>query len=270
MNFSITAPSNPDGFDPSQFKIQADGSFRISIRGMAAMAGIDDNGLGRSLKSAADENPLPCARSLLAQGFCSADVASWSATGGIPENAAPFILEHYGIASASPSTQARAVLLAFSRVGINAYLKERLGQLQQPEPQKALPVDVLALTNRTIDVLERLGGIDERAQMLLRDVAINYVLKQSGGTMPELESVKYSTISEYVVTLGCPAHKATAVAQHVGKAVKRLYREENGRDPKAQPQLVNGRTCKVALYESDWLQKHEKGLREDMNNYLTK
>ena len=270
MSFSITAPSNPDGFDPSQFKIQPDGSFKISIRAMAAMAGIDHAGLVRSLKSAGDENALPCARSLAAQGFSPGDVSTWGETGGIPENAAPFILEHYGLASASPSTQARAVLLAFSRVGINAYLKERLGQLQQPEPQRALPVDVLALTNRTIDVLERLGGMDERAQMLLRDVAINYVLKQSGGTMPELESIKYSTISEYVVTLGCPAHKATPVAQHVGKALKRLYREENGRDPKAQPQLVNGRTCKVALYELDWLQKHEKGLREDMNNYLTK
>ena len=39
----------------------------------AAMAGIDDGALGRSLKSAADENPLSCARSLLAQGFYPAD-----------------------------------------------------------------------------------------------------------------------------------------------------------------------------------------------------
>jgi len=53
------------------------------------------SGLARSLKSAADENPLPCARSLLAQGFDPADVSTWSATGGIPEDAAPFILEHY-------------------------------------------------------------------------------------------------------------------------------------------------------------------------------
>ena len=108
-------------FDASQFKLQSDGTFRISVRGMAAMAGIDDNGLGRSLKSAADENPLPCSRSLLAQGFCPADVTSWSATGGIPEDAAPFILEHYAFTAKAPSKQARAVLLAFSRVGINAY-----------------------------------------------------------------------------------------------------------------------------------------------------
>ena len=68
----------PISFDPSQFKIQPDGTFRISIRGMAAMAGVDDGGLARSLKLAADENPLPCARSLLAQGFSPADVSSFS------------------------------------------------------------------------------------------------------------------------------------------------------------------------------------------------
>ena len=80
---------------------------------------MDDTGLGRSLKSAADENPLPCARSLLAQGFNPADVSTWGETGGIPETAVPFILEHYGINATSPSNQARAVLLALTRVGVN-------------------------------------------------------------------------------------------------------------------------------------------------------
>ena len=120
-------PSTAGNFDASQFKLQADGTFRISMRGMAAMAGVDKGGLSRSLSSAVDENALPCARSLLAQGFSPVDVSTWGETGGIPEDAAPFILEYYGITAASPSAQARAVLLAFSRVGINAYLKERLG-----------------------------------------------------------------------------------------------------------------------------------------------
>jgi len=54
--------------------------------------------------------------------------------GGIPEDAALFILECYGISAASPSAQARAVLLAFSRVGINACLKERLGITRTIDP----------------------------------------------------------------------------------------------------------------------------------------
>ena len=117
--------NHPSVWDPTQFKIQPDGSFRISIRGMAAMAGVDDSSLSRSLKSAAAENALPCARSLALQGFDPAAVSSWGETGGIPENAAPFILEHYGISATTPSTLARTVLLSFSRVGINAYSKER-------------------------------------------------------------------------------------------------------------------------------------------------
>ena len=66
------------------------------------MAGIDFGGLARSLKSAVDENPLPCARALLAHGFYPADVTSWSGNGGIPENAAPFILGHYVVAVLAP------------------------------------------------------------------------------------------------------------------------------------------------------------------------
>ena len=98
---------------------------------MASMAGIAESGLRASLKSSAHENALPCARSLLVQGFCPAHVSGWGETGGIPDDAAPFILEHYGIHAVSPSAQARAALLAFSRVGINAYLKEKLGLTQR-------------------------------------------------------------------------------------------------------------------------------------------
>lgn len=138
-------------FDRSQFKIQPDGTFRITIRAMAAMAGVDDGGLARSLKTAADENALPCARSLLAQGFNPADVNRWSETGGIPGDAAPFILEHYGINAVSPSAQARHFLLAFTRVGINAYLKEKLGFAQRPQAGQLGEGDLIALAGRTQD-----------------------------------------------------------------------------------------------------------------------
>ena len=42
--------------------------------------GVDFGGLARSLKSAEDENPLPCAKSLLAQGLCPEDVRGWFET----------------------------------------------------------------------------------------------------------------------------------------------------------------------------------------------
>lgn len=107
-SYKIETTVQESQWDPSQFRLQADGTFKISIRGMASMAGIDHASLGRSLKSTVAENPLPCARSLLAQGFDPVAVSTWSETGGIPEDAAPYILEHYGINAASPSPQARA------------------------------------------------------------------------------------------------------------------------------------------------------------------
>jgi hypothetical protein len=130
-------------FDSTQFKIQPDGTFRISIRAMAAMAGIANGPLSQSLKSAALENPLPVAKALLAQGFDPALIAGWGETGGIPEAAAPTILEYYGIIARKPSEQARIFLLGFSRVGINAYLKEKLQLNQQQAAANALPAELV-------------------------------------------------------------------------------------------------------------------------------
>ena len=217
-------PATRGAFDASQFKLQADGTFRISIRGMASMAGIDQGGLTRGLKSADDENALPCARSLLAQGFRPDDVSTWGETGGIPEDAAPFILEYYGINATSPSS---------------------------------LPGDVLTTVDRSIGLLERLGGIDDRAQMLLRDVVLNATLSIAGGSAPQLGPAKELTVSEFLIELGCPAHKATKLATQIGKEVKRIYKSHNGRDPKTQPQLVNGRRCYVSIYEREWLTQNQ-------------
>ena len=136
-------------FDRSQFKIQPDGTFRITVSAMAAMAGVDKGGLSRSLSSAVDENALPCARSLLAQGFNPVDVNRWGETGGIPEDAAPFILEHYGIHASTPSSTARGVLLALCRVGINAYLKEKLGLGQQQKRGQLSGGELITLAGRT-------------------------------------------------------------------------------------------------------------------------
>lgn len=248
-------------FDASQFKLQGDGSFRISIRGMAAIAGVDQSGLTRSLKSADVENALPCARSLLAQGFYPEDVSTWGETGGIPEDAAPFILEHYAFAAASPSPQARAVLLAFSRVGINAYLKHKLGvsapgQAADPGPQPG-PVQqaagILKLVNDSLDLLERLGGTDEREQMIYRDLVNNTVVRSTGNALlpPARQTM---TLSEALVACGAPAHKATQFAQKLGKAFKALYRQDHdGSNPPSHKQLVGGRQCDVADYERSWI-----------------
>lgn len=124
---------------------------------------------------------------------------------------------------------------------------------------------LLKKVSTAVDLLERLGGVDERAQMIFRDVVINDVCNSAGGAVPQLEATKYKTVSDFLIDLDCPPHKATALATKMGRAVKALYRKENGREPLTQPQLVGGKTVKVALYEIDWLRKHEAAMREDIN-----
>lgn len=260
-NLSSPAPS----FDPSQFKLQPDGTFRISIRGMAAMAGVDDGGLSRSLKSAADEKALPCARSLVAQGFCPADVSTWSETGGIPEEAAPFILEHYGITAASPSPQARAVLLAFTRVGINAYLRERLG-IDRPEaapktPPAIKPQESLDLIERSYDLLERFGVADDRDRLQFGDMVRNVTARGVGGLLmpasPDEEEI--SLADAWLELTGQVLDRSKAPS--VGKLVASHFREEFEQDPPTRIQSVNGRPTKVKSYRRGWLLKALEALR---------
>lgn len=120
------------------------------------------------------------------------------------------------------------------------------------------------MVDRSIDLLERLGGVDDRAQMLLRDVVLNATLSASSGSAPLLGPAQDLTLSEYLLELGCPAHKATRFATNMGKEIKRLYRSQNGRDPKSQDQLVGGRRCQVAVYERHWLET----IRQDLSTSL--
>jgi hypothetical protein len=147
------------------------------------------------------------------------------------------------------------------------FLEELQGQASQvrdtqPAPATALPGDVLSQVDRSIGLLERLGGVDERAQMILRDVVLNVTLAAAGGSIPALGPAEDLTLSEYLTELGCPTHRATRLATRIGRQVKAVYRGSQGRDPKQQPQLVGGRRCLVAVYERAWLENICEELRD--------
>lgn len=150
-------------------------------------------------------------------------------------------------------------------VWMDGWFLEQVSQVRDTQP--VLAPTVLDTVDRSIQLLERLGGVDERAQMLLRDVVLNTAMKSAGGTVPALEPAKELTLSEKLLELGCPSHKATSVATKIGKQVKAVYKNENGRDPKTQDQLVGGRRCAVACYEQDFLRAHERELQEAINHF---
>jgi len=146
------------------------------------------------------------------------------------------------------------VLLAFVRVGINAYLKERLGIPAKGGATLGAP-DILENVKRSVDLLELLGGVDDRARLILRDVVLNFNSSSlSVNDDSTLGGEKFLTISEYLqYDLNYSGQISTKFATEHGKAVKRLYLSMNNRDPKSAMHLVNGRNCNVATYEKSWL-----------------
>jgi hypothetical protein len=244
-------------WDPSQFQVQSDGTFRISIRGMAAMAGVDYSSFARSLRSAVAENALPCARSLLAQGFDPVAVSTWGETGGIPEDAAPFILEHYGITASSPSDQARAVLLAFSRVGINAYLKERLGIAANTGNKPALP--------EAAQRLDWLMGfctrwdirLDERDMLHIKEHAQALALPPAGQGQSVFNDYPISRLVMDIANVTLKSKQLIAI----GRVLASMWRKQKGSDPKKHDQYVDGACRSVAHYPREWA---EPAIRELM------
>lgn len=241
--------SQPLRFDPTQFRLQADGTFRVSIRAMASMAGVDQSGLARSLKSAEDENALPCARSLVAQGFNPEDVSTWGETGGIPEEAVPFILEHYGITASSPSDRARAVLLAFSRVGVNAYLKERLGVSQARDTQPKL-----SESQQNLDWLmswsQRWGvSFDDRDLLQIKAHAMSLALPPAGGAQQIYNDIPLSRAIYDLFRVVLETRQLSTI----GRRIAAVFRSQFGKDPAQHDQYVDGANRSVAHYDRDWL-----------------
>ena len=148
------------------------------------------------------------------------------------------------------------------------FLEEVKGLSQVQNTQPVLAPTVLDTVDRSINLLERLGGVDERAQMLLRDVVLNTAVKSAGGSVAALKPAEELTLSEKLIELNCPSHKATQLATKIGRQIKAIYKNENKRDPKTQDQLVGGRRCAVMCYEQDFLREHEKELQAFIQEFI--
>jgi len=141
-------------------------------------------------------------------------------------------------------------------------LNAQVSQVREVQPQ--LP-DVLSTVERSIGLLERLGGIDDRAQLLLKDIVLNHAAKSAGGTLT-LPGQRMLALQEgFLEFTDATPSEASKLATACGKSVKRFYIEVNGRPPKTHKQLVNGRSCDVCDYEFDWLE----GIQDDLKGAVS-
>lgn len=111
----------------NEITIDSNGIGRVTIRGVARLAGIVESSIRRAFEGAA-QNPSKLAEMLICQGFECGTIDQWSEK-GIPDIAVGIILEYYAFEAGRYCTlQAANVFRAFSRIGIRMWIQKLKGQ----------------------------------------------------------------------------------------------------------------------------------------------
>lgn len=146
-----------------------------------------------------------------------------------------------------------------------------LESVQQPQPAAvdttAVPrlreAEVIALVERSIGLFERLGGLDQRDQLLFKDIVRSNVFTASSGLLPGAPTDEELTLGDAwleVFQQVLPRNQFCAA----GKLVARAYREEFGEEPPCRQQFVDGAPRQVKSYRRSWLIETLQRLRAQL------
>ena len=130
-------------------------------------------------------------------------------------------------------------------------------QQAQPTPVETTPprlreAEVIALVERSIVLFERLGGLDQRDELLFKDIVRSNVLTASSGLLLGAPSDEELTLGDAwleVFQQALPRNQFCAA----GKLVARAYREEFGEEAPHRQQFVDGAPRQVKSYRRSWL-----------------
>ena len=130
-------------------------------------------------------------------------------------------------------------------------------QQAQPTPVETTPLrlreaEVIALVERSIGLFERLGGLDQRDELLFKDIVRSNVLTASAGLLPGAPTDEELTLGDAwleVFQQALPRSQFCAA----GKLVARAYRQEFGEEPPCRQQFVDGAPRQVKSYRRSWL-----------------
>ncbi len=130
-------------------------------------------------------------------------------------------------------------------------------QQAQPAPVATPPprlreAEVIALVERSISLFEKLGGLDERDELLFKDIVRSNVLTASSGMLPAIPGAEELTLSDAwleVFQQVLPRNQFCSA----GKLVARAYREDFGQEPPLRQQYVDGAPRQVKSYRRSWL-----------------
>jgi len=118
------------------------------------------------------------------------------------------------------------------------------------QPRATLNQDPLAMVERAYGLLERLGGVDERDRLFLRDVTRNALAKSTGTGLltsgPTTEVSRAWTVGERITHLGIKYTRD--LAQRAGRIAAGIYRKQTGREPDTTDRYVDGAVRHVKVY----------------------
>jgi hypothetical protein len=141
-------------------------------------------------------------------------------------------------------------------------------QQAQPAPVEAHPprlreAQVIALVERSISLFERLGGLDQRDELLFKDIVRSNVLTASSGLLPGAPTDEELTLGDAWLEVFQQALPRTQLCA-AGKLVARAYREEFGQEPPCRQQFIDGAPRQVKSYRRSWLIETLKRLRAQL------
>ena len=140
-------------------------------------------------------------------------------------------------------------------VWMDGWFLESAAAKQAPEPVAAPRLgagEVVALVERSVALFDRLGGMDQRDELLFKDIVRSHVLAASSGAMPALPADDELTLSDAWMEVFQEVLPRTKY-RSAGILIANVYREDFGEEPPTRQQYVDGAPRNVKSYRRSWL-----------------
>lgn len=112
--------------------------------------------------------------------------------------------------------------------------------------------EVIALVERSVALFDRLGGLDQRDELLFKDIVRSNVLCASSGSVPTLAGEDELTLSDAWMEVFQEVLPRTKY-RSAGILIANAYREDFGEEPPTRQQFVDGAPRQVKSYRRSWL-----------------
>ncbi|MBD2473187.1 hypothetical protein [Nostoc sp. FACHB-145] len=240
-----------------EITVDSNGQGRASIRATARLANVNDAGLLRSLKTAADNSCSKLVEKLIRKGFEAAEILTWSQF-GIPDIAVATILHYYGYeAGKRCSEQARLACEAFESVGVRAWMQDITGWTKPPQQPEQPPAPAPALPpveqrlQTLVDAMKTLadltgGKLNPYIEQHFKDFAANLLAEHNRQALCGTQEKWMGVVNFAEIELGkkVPLH-GSHYRGHLGTWVRTFYPQLGDRQ---ENRLVNGTQQSVYIY----------------------